>query len=283
MGRPGGPWRRNTDCSLRHSTFSCLTPILPSLCEPQTHKLMDAWMDWDNPTQRFWQGCQDMGVWYKGSTLTPFKIWLDGTTDSTDMSLSKLREMVKDREDACCSPWGCKESGMTERLNNKIVIQTFTLAFLIFPNNMPDPSPHLIYSTSHCHDILTPKLWQSPPFRVAWKSTEVSNGVKITHESLLFILLLFRRVFTHSPQNNHSRTSLVVQRLRIYHCRGHGFNPWSGKIPHAAGQLSLWASTTELVLPKACAPQQEKPPQREAQAPQLENMQQQRSSEAINK
>ena len=29
--------------------------------------------------------------------MTPFKIWLDGTTDSTDMSLSKLREMVKDR------------------------------------------------------------------------------------------------------------------------------------------------------------------------------------------
>ena len=28
-------------------------------------------------------------------------------------------------------------------------------------------------------------------------------------------------------------------------CRGHGFEPWSGKIPHAAEQLGPWAATTE--------------------------------------
>ena len=28
-------------------------------------------------------------------------------------------------------------------------------------------------------------------------------------------------------------------------CRGHGFEPWSGKIPHATEQLGLWATTTE--------------------------------------
>ena len=36
--------------------------------------------------------------------------WLDGITDSMDMSLSELWEMVRNTEAWCCSPWGRKES-----------------------------------------------------------------------------------------------------------------------------------------------------------------------------
>jgi len=41
--------------------------------------------------------------------------WLGGITDSMDMNLSKLGEIVEDREEAwqCCSPWGHKESDAT--------------------------------------------------------------------------------------------------------------------------------------------------------------------------
>ena len=35
--------------------------------------------------------------------------WLDGITDSMDMSLSKLRELVMTGRTCCCSPWGHKE------------------------------------------------------------------------------------------------------------------------------------------------------------------------------
>ena len=61
-----------------------------------------------------------------GKTEGRRRVWqrmrlLDSITNSVDMILSKLKEMVKDRRKACCNLWGSKETQLSNQTTTTVI------------------------------------------------------------------------------------------------------------------------------------------------------------------
>ena len=87
----------------------------------------------------------------------------------------------------------------------------------------------------------------SNPRPLQWKCRVLTTGPTSPYipsylHRICYACLVCIFFMSNKPQLSFS---VNIQRFTACQCRGHGFDPWSGKIPHAAEQLSPCATTTE--------------------------------------
>ena len=142
----------------------------------------------------------------QGVCVGPWKRWLDGITHSMDVSLSKLGDSEGEGSLECCSPWGHKESNVTDWLN---------------------------YNSKY---LLHQVLWVIQKARPPKAPLIASTSSSIRDEYLSF-LLIFPLVLKRQPRSLdeffwdfRTRFGNYAHDLVFLHARGHSFSYWMGII-----------------------------------------------------
>ena len=130
------------------------------------------------------------------------------------------------------SPWGHKESDMTEQ---------FHFHRILVPQPGTEPRPMAVKAWS-------PNHWTEPHTGHTLLSGRSSFNKNMCFYNNLDIDFLFVHAFIYLTYFRDFPGGPVVKNS-CFQCRGHGFNLWSEKMPHAMGQLTLHATVTE-----ACSP-----------------------------
>ena len=85
--------------------------------------------------------------------------WLDGITDSTDVSLSKLRVLVMAREARHAAVHGLTESEATKQLSNKRVPYAPSLSMPLKSNHYTDASHYFCLFLSFIYMDITYRIF----------------------------------------------------------------------------------------------------------------------------
>ena len=192
--------------------------------------------------------------------------WLDSTTDSMDMNLSELQEIMKGRE-AWHAAVQCIEKSWTQLSNSRTIIEMFKIrqkemkidicymelstrhrckpslseciAFLMPPtSDLPSTHYQHLYPLHH----LTPQTtqsWMVSPYSSPSLNNPCQNPIPCIYLTLFIVGLFFLLTVTTLAQTfitfllNYPKELLwwLSGKESTNQCRRHGFNPCVRKIP----------------------------------------------------